>query len=464
MDYKKNRMKLGYAPTRRDIFSKEDAIEYKNLIKEKIEQLNIDFVDLEWLNSEGLLYDTNDVESVVKKFQEEQVDAIFTPHCNFGTEDAVARLGKGLNKPLLLWGPRDESPLEDGSRLRDSQCGLFATSKVLKRFGVPFTYIENCRIDDPIFTIGLQNFVAAATVVKSLKNARIGQIGTRPDSFLSVMYNEGELLEKFGIEIIPTTLIEIVDSMNSLLQKNDERIITAVAEYKTRISCSQYIENTFSKIAALKYAIKDWAEEKCISAVAIQCWNALQDVTGIMPCFANSELTGEGLPVVCETDICGAITAIAAQAAMREQTPIFFADLTIRHPGNDNAELLWHCGPFPYILKKEGVEARIGEHYVLDSKCPGVAEWEIKGGDITICRFDGCNGRYSFLIAEGKGVDGPKNRGTYVWVEFKDWPLLEKKIINGPYIHHVVGIHGKIIPVMNEAFKYLPGIELDTMK
>lgn len=460
----RNIVKLGFAPTRRNIFSKENAIEYKNLIKEKMKQLQIDFIDLEWLNHEGLLFDNNDVERVAKRFREEQVDAIFTPHCNFGTEDAVARLGKSLKKPLLLWGPRDEAPLADGSRLRDSQCGLFATSKVLSRFGVPFSYIENCRINDMAFSTGLLNFIAAASVVKSLKNARIGQIGTRPDSFYSVICNEGELLERFGIEIVPTTLIEIVDSMNALIKKKDDRVASAVIEYKNKFRYGLNMEETLSKIAALKYAIQDWANENNLSSVAIQCWNALQKATGIMPCFANSELTGEGLPVVCETDICGAVSAIAAQAAMLHKMPVFFADLTIRHPENNNAELLWHCGSFPYILKKEEAEAKIGEHYVLESKCPGVAEWEIKGGDITICRFDGCNGKYSFLLAEGKGVDGPKNRGTYVWVEFKDWPALEKKIIHGPYIHHVAGIHGKIIPVMKEAFQYLPGITLDVME
>ncbi len=33
--------------------------------------------------------------------------------------------------PTLLWGPRDEAPLADGTRLRDSLCGTLATSKVL---------------------------------------------------------------------------------------------------------------------------------------------------------------------------------------------------------------------------------------------------------------------------------------------------------------------------------------------
>lgn len=189
---------------------------------------------------------------------------------------------------------------------------------------------------------------------------------------------------------------------------------------------------------------------------------ALQDVTGIMPCFIDSELTGDGLPVICETDVYGAITAVATQSAMLNATPIFFADLTIRHPENDNAELLWHCGPFPYKLKKEGVEARIGDHYILDSKCPGVAEWEIKGGDISICRFGGSKDEYKFLVAEGRGVEGSWTRGAFVWVEFNNWTALERKLIYGPYIHHVAGIHGKIASVIEEALRYIPGVEFDS--
>jgi L-fucose isomerase-like protein len=168
--------------------------------------------------------------------------------------------------------------------------------------------------------------------------------------------------------------------------------------------------------------------------------------------------------VVCETDICGAITSVLLQAAGRGKTPTFFADLTIRHPKNNNAELLWHCGPFPYKLKKENTEVKVEEHYILKSSCTGVCEWEIKGGDITIGRLDGINGKYSFLLSQGKGVEGPKSRGTYVWVEFKDWPALEKKIITGPYIHHVAGIHGKLIPIIQEALRYIPGVEVDVIE
>lgn len=443
------KMKLGFAPTRRNVFSREDALKYKRLIRGKLGNMGVDFVDLDWLNEDGLLYDAAEADKAAKVFTQNGVDAVFSPHCNFGTEDAVAKLAKKMGKPFLLWGPRDESPTPEGTRLRDSQCGLFATSKVLRRLGVPFTYIENCRLDTPIFEDGVKNFIAAASVVKAFRGMRIGQIDTRPQAFWTVMVNEGELLEKFGIEVVPIALSDL-ESMMKDIEKDQDFIKNETVRIKKKVSCTGVKDEYLDKMVAMKQAIKHWALNEGLSAVAIQCWNALQDVTGVMPCYVNSELTEESIPVVCETDIHGAISAVIAQAAMMYKTPVFFSDITIRHPDNDNAELLWHCGPFPFSLKKEGETGRISEHYVLHSQCPGVAEWEIRGGEISICRFDGDNGCYSMFAAEGKGVDGPKTRGTYVWVEFENWPEIERKLITGPYIHLVAGIHGRIKPVLLE--------------
>jgi hypothetical protein len=127
------KFRLGYAPTRRVTFSKEEAGRFRKLTLKKIKQYKIDVVDIDWLNDEGLLFDMAQVNDVFKKFRHEFVDAVFVPHVNFGSEDAVAKLGKMLGVPLLLWGPRDDAPGPDGLRLRDTQCGLFATSKVLRR-------------------------------------------------------------------------------------------------------------------------------------------------------------------------------------------------------------------------------------------------------------------------------------------------------------------------------------------
>ena len=50
---------LGYMPTRRVFFSQEDSLKYKKLILAKIKKLvpDIEIIDLNFLNAEGLLVD-----------------------------------------------------------------------------------------------------------------------------------------------------------------------------------------------------------------------------------------------------------------------------------------------------------------------------------------------------------------------------------------------------------------------
>ena len=133
------KIKIGYAPTRRSIFSAPAAIEYRNLTADRLRELGVDFVDITDINKEGLLYDDNDLPAIVEKFKAEKVDGIFFPHGNFGTEYEVARLAKEMNLPVLLWGPRDECPdPETGVRLRDSQC---ACSRLV-RFSAVSAYLS----------------------------------------------------------------------------------------------------------------------------------------------------------------------------------------------------------------------------------------------------------------------------------------------------------------------------------
>lgn len=49
-------IKIGYAPTRRAIFSAPAAVEYRKLTADRLRELSIDFVDIDDINEEGLLY------------------------------------------------------------------------------------------------------------------------------------------------------------------------------------------------------------------------------------------------------------------------------------------------------------------------------------------------------------------------------------------------------------------------
>jgi len=456
-------IKIGIAATRRFVFSKEDAHKYKDLVIEKIKGMeDVEVVDIESINTEGLLYDSDShADQIIELFKKEKVDAVFFPHTNFGTENTVSRVAKGVGKPVLLWGPRDEDPLEDGSRLRDTQCGLFATGKILRRFNVPFTYIPNTRLDDPIFERGLKNFFAAVQVVKGMNGLRILQISTRPAGFWTMMYNEGELLEKFGIEIYPISLVEIKDKTDEFYASDSEDVENVIETIKGQLDVSHIKEDDIRRVAALKVAMKFYAETKGCGAIAIQCWSALQDSMHIMPCLANALLTDEFIPVTCETDVHGAITSVMVQEAAMRKTPTFFADLTVRHSENDNGELLFHCGNFPLSLSCEGCNATMNNHFLFDDHAPGTHETEIKGGEMTIVRFDGDHGDYKLFMGHARGIQGKYTRGSYVWVEVDNWVKWERRLVEGPYVHHSVGIHADVIPVLFEAVKYIPGIELD---
>lgn len=454
----KYNIKLGVVCTRREIFSKEDAIKQKGLILNKLKELKIDCVDIEDINEEGLLFDESDIEAIVDKLTSEKIDALFFPHCNFGSEDLVSKVAKRFNLPILLWGPKDESPLANGARLRDSQCGLFATGKILRRFKRKFTYLTMCTVDDEQFEVGLKRFIATSNIVKEVRNLTILQISTRPANFWTMMVNEGELLEKFNVKIHPVTMVDIQKEMDRLLKENSPELEDVVRFMKEKMIIS-VSEEAMRKTAALKLAMRNFANKYYCKAVAIQCWNSMQDALGIFPCVANSLLSEDGIPVTCETDIHGAITSVITQAAAMGEAIPFFADWTVPHPTNPNGELLQHCGPWPVSLMKS--KPTFGAPFAFSHSHPGSLHGEIRGGDMSIIRFDGDNGEYSILMGHAKGIEGPFNQGTYIWIEVENLKRLEGKIVCGPYVHHCVGVHQDVLPQIYEACKYLNYVKPD---
>lgn len=448
------KIKIGFAPTRRSIFSAPDAVKFANLTRDRLRELGVEFVDITDINDEGLLYQECDRIKIRDKFRSAGIDGLFFPHGNFGTEYECARLAKEMGVPVLLWGPRDERPEPNGVRLRDTQCGLFATGKVLRRFGVPFTYVTNCRLTDPEFARGIKTFLAVCSVVKTFRNIRILQIAPRPYDFWSTMCNEGELLEKFNVQLAPIPMPELTAEMKKVKTHGVE--VPKTISYCRSCMNIEIKDDELENVAALKVAMKNLAAKYGCNAIAIQCWNELQHEIGIMPCAANSMLNEEGIPTVCETDIHGAITALMVEAASLDDKRSFFADWTVRHPDNENGELLQHCGPWPISVAREKPSIT----YPLAFDYPGAVAAEAKHGQVTLARFDGDNGEYSLLLGNAKGIDGPYTKGTYLWVEVENLKRLEAKIVEGPYIHHCVGIHEDVVPVLYEACKYI-GVKPD---
>lgn len=446
-----SKIKLGFAPTRRNLFSADAAIEYANYTREKMDQLKINYVDITDINDEGLIFDDKSVNLAAEKFMREKINALFIANVNFGTEYSVARLAKKLDVPVLLWGPKDEHPAEDGSRLRDSQCGIFAIGKVLRRFNVKFTYIQNSDVDSEVFERGLLDFLKVCNVVKTFNNTRILQVGPRPFDFWSVICNEGELLEKFNISLSPVPLEELMQEIKRVEAENDSKVQQTIDYFNENTKVE--IENIdLVKIAKLKVALENLCIKYGCNSGVIQCWTALQDLIGILPYASLSLLQEEGIPFVCETDVHGVISELLAEAASFGEEKAIFADINCRHPYEKNGELLQHLGVFAFSTAEEKPILPI-RHFVFDY--PGSVAFKAKDGEYTLCRFDGDHGEYNLLLGNAKTIEGPYNQGTYVYMEFENLNRLEYKLVYGPYIHHVAAVKNDVVPILYEACKYL---------
>ncbi len=462
------RVKIGLVPvvrdlfdfaTRKGIFEPAKGVEnkdkvlpfiYKNFADEKTE-----FCDLAWLNDLGVLYKNTDVDKVCDYFKAEKVDAIFIINCNFGNEEACGQLAKKLGVPVLLWGPQDMVFEENGQRYTDCQCGLFAISKQLRRYKLPFTYIENCPVEAEVFSAGVKKFISVVTMVKNFRDLRITQVGTRLTPFKSVMYNELELTEKFGFNMNNYNMAQFADKFNKALASKAGELVMDLDKLKKDYDVAGLDDETLTRMLAFVYTYIEVFNETDADVLASECWTSMPLAFNANPCLAMSILYDLGYPVACESDIHGAITSALLLCASRGEHKPTFGEFTVRHPENPNAELLWHCGPFPYSVKDPDSNARL-----FNTK----PSFNAKDGEYTIARFQADAGKYTLLCGEYKTCEGPLTFGTYMWAEFKNWPKLEKKLIEGPYIHHMVEAYGKYADLMEEFCKYIPELTFDPLE
>lgn len=462
LDYK---IKIGLIPlrrqladeaTRKGIFEPAKAKENKDkivpYIKEHFGDANTEFVDLEWLNNEGLLSRVEQCAAIKEEFTKQGVDAVFLINCNFGNEEAAGQIAKMMNLPVLLWGPQDMVFEADGTRYTDAQCGLFAISKQLRRLNVPFSYIENCQIEENVFAEGMRQFLSVVCMVKNFKNLKVTQIGTRLNPFKSVMANELEITEKFGINISTMNMTVMTEKLNRLLTEKSDRLETDLLMLKKQYDVAGLDDELLKKMLTFVYAYIEVFEDTNADVLLSECWTCMPQAFGANPCLAMSILYDMGYIVTCESDLHGAITQAILQCASRGGEKPLFGEFTVRHPSNKNAELLWHCGPFPYSVKKEGEKAKL-----FNTK----PSFRAKDGDYTIARFQGDRGNYTLLGGEFKTTDGPKTFGTYLWAEFENLSKLERKMIEGPYIHHMSEVYGKYAAALKEFCKYIPGLTFD---
>jgi L-fucose isomerase-like protein len=449
-------VRIAIVPQKRGRSKRDSVAGRKRRALEYFSQIagdTVEFVDVDSVVDGGMVQDDSDVAPVVRFLTEQKVDGVFLLFVDFGWETAAAKIAKEVGKPVLVYGPRDQIDLETGIRSsNDTQCGIIAATKVLQVRGVPFSYIVNVDLDDPRVAQGFMRFARVVSVVKALGSMKVALFGQRPKPFMSVMANESELLSRFGIEVVPIYPVELQRGIESVIADRPDELAAERSGYEDRIDVGETRTEVVERGLALKLTAQSLMEKYGCTTAAISCWAELHGMLGTTSCMTVSELTNAGLPVACEADVNGAVTLGLIQAADFNRSIPFFPDLTIRHPENPNAELLWHCGPFPYGLKHPESTAKLVK---------GQVHWQLEEGPLTVARFDGVDGRYQLFAGEGRAIDGPRTHGAYVWLEVDDWERWERALVYGPYIHHVACVYGHYASVLHEACKYIPGLSPD---
>ena len=425
-----------------------DYIE-KNFTTDKVS-----FVDNKGIGIADLVFDDKSAAEVVERFKAEKVDAVMIINCNFGNEEAAADIAKALGKPVLLWAPLDDEYYVDGMRPTDSQCGLFGVSRQMQRYHIPFSHLPCCRVESDEFKAGLESFVRVACMVKNFSGMRIGQIGLRPAPFFSVIWNEGELMEQFGIRIIPINFAVIEQRMKTAPELYKDEIAEFEEYFKTKFALDDLTPKYITPMATLAATYKHLFEEFNLDIISAECWTATPVMfDGLAPCAVYGLLGDLGYLVSCESDMhCAMTMALLKSASMGDGKPLF-GEFTVRHPENKNAELLWHCGPFPLSEKAPDSKARLVNQ----------REWfRAKDGTYTVARLDREDGgRYVILPLVCNTTKGPETHGTYLWGEFENLQAVEDKLIDGPYIHHFVEVAGDYRKEIIEFCKYFPNLHPD---
>lgn len=462
------KVKIGLVPMRRNatprpaktfltwVSAEERGHRFVDYIESHFADEHVSFADTKGLGCADLIFDDASVEATVARFREEQVDAVMIINCNFGNEEAAADLAKALGKPVLLWAPLDDEYYESGMRPTDSQCGLFGVSRQFQRYHIPFSHLPCCRVEEPEFREGFDRFVRVSCMVKNFTSLRIGQIGSRPAPFFSVIWNEGELMEKFGVRVKAMNFAHVQQKFAQVTAENPDEIAYFENYILKNCTLDDLTPAYVKGMATLVVAYKQLFDEHNLDVLCAECWTATPLMfDGLAPCTVYGILNDLGYMVSCESDMHCALTMVLLTCATLGEGHPLFGEFTVRHPENKNAELLWHCGPFPLSQKAEsGIDS--------EARLVNQRSWfRAKDGVYTVARIDQESGDYMILPMTCKTTPGPQTHGTYIWGEFDNLQAIEDRLLDGPYIHHFVEIRGDYTKELREFCKYFPNLRVD---
>jgi L-fucose isomerase-like protein len=391
---------------------------------------------------------------------EEKIDGVIVSLPNFGDERAIADTLRWarLDVPVLIQATPD-TPGRMGIRdRRDSFCGKMSACNNLRQYGIPYslTNLHTVAPDSDAFRCDLKQFAAVCRVVRGFRNLRIGAIGARPAAFNTVRYSE-KLLESHGISIETVDLSEILGRIGRL-PDGDDSVVQKLAAINKYVTTKGIPDTSLLKMAKLGVVIDKWMQETGVSVSAVQCWTAMEDFFGVVPCTVMSMMSNELLPSACEVDICGTVAMHAL--AQASETPSALLDWNNNYGDDPDKAVCFHCSNLPKHFfqdfrmdYQEIIAGTVGKANTF-----GTVVGKVKSGPMTFARVstDDQSGTIRGYVGEGEFTNDPlETFGGAGVVRIPHLQDLLHYVCENGYEHHVAANLTSVGEAVYEAGRYL---------
>ena len=389
----------------------------------------------------------------------DRIDGIIVSLPNFGFEIGIinAISVADLNVPILVQACDDENDKVDLDSRRDAFCGKISVCNNLYQYGIPFTdtTLHTYSIYSELLAKDINKFAGICRVVNGLRHARIGAIGARPAGFQTVRASE-KLLQKSGITVVPVDLSEILGAARKI-EDTDVELLKKLEEIKCYAAVPKEYSDKLVLQAKFGVAVERWIEANQIDAVAVQCWDSLEQNYGCAACVTMSMLGEKLLPAACEVDIAGAVSMYALTLAAQGQSALL--DWNNNFAEDRNKCVCTHCGNFPKSFVRN--DLKLGTLGVLGRTLGkvntfGAVYGKVTKGDFTFFRIstDDTKGTIKAYLGTGEITDDPYGMdGCIAVTKVDNLQILMKHICRNGFEHHVAMVRNDVKDILNEAIE-----------
>jgi L-fucose isomerase-like protein len=389
----------------------------------------------------------------------DRIDGIIVSLPNFGFEIGIinAISVADLNVPILVQACDDENDKVDLDSRRDAFCGKISVCNNLYQYGIPFTdtTLHTYSIYSELLAKDINKFAGICRVVNGLRHARVGAIGARPAGFQTVRASE-KLLQKSGITVVPVDLSEILGAARKI-EDTDVELLKKLEEIKCYAVVPKEYNDKLVLQAKFGVAVERWIEANQIDAVAVQCWDSLEQNYGCAACVTMSMLGEKLLPAACEVDIAGAVSMYALTLAAQGQSALL--DWNNNFAEDRNKCVCTHCGNFPKSFVRN--DLKLGTLGVLGRTLGkvntfGAVYGKVTKGDFTFFRIstDDTKGAIKAYLGTGEITDDPYGMdGCIAVTKVNNLQTLMKYICKNGFEHHVAMVRNDVKEILNEAIE-----------